>query len=92
MKFVIATLFLLCITAYSATNAQQPDMQALMGAIQCSSNCVEEQNQCHIKLEPSCKQAKDKSACYEECNAAYATCLGGCNPPSPNVFSDSAAQ
>ena len=92
MNYIKTMLFLVFFSATSAANAQQPNMQMLLDAVQCSSNCVDQQTECFAKFEPTCKQAKDKSACYEECNAAYATCLGGCNPPSPDGASDSAVQ
>ncbi len=92
MNYIKALFFILILLTNTAANAQQPDMQTLMDAVQCSSKCVDQQTECFVKLEPSCKQANDKSACYEECNATYTTCLGGCNQPLLDGSSDSAAQ
>ncbi len=74
------------LTNQSGSNAvaQESPFETIASFTLCNSGCVDQMNECTVKMKPQCQNAEDKSACYEPCNAAYSACLGTCPPPPFN--------
>jgi hypothetical protein len=83
---LLSVFLLLLFFSVSATTAPL-DITALNKLMVCQSACVDEMDACLVSLEPKCKNVKDKSACYEPCNAAYTACLGECAKIAPDFGS-----
>ena len=67
----------------SGTTAAAPEsaIESIAQFTQCTSGCVDQMNECLVKMKSQCQNADDNNACNEPCNAAYSACLGSCPPP-----------
>ncbi len=72
--------------------SQQIDITGFTELMVCQSACVDQMDECSVKLEPKCKNTKDKSACYELCDKTYSSCLGECAKIAPDFSSLPKAQ
>lgn len=81
---IMSTLAFLIMSAGTLTaQAEEGAIESLMKWSQCSSECVDQMDECMVKMKKQCSSATDKGACMKPCDDAYSACLGHC--PKPNI-------
>jgi hypothetical protein len=89
MKNIALGVLLLLFGWANAQADNYDDAHAVMAFAKCSQTCVEQMNECQVKLKPKCDNSEHNDHCYDSCNDEYSQCLGKCpkpvltNPQSP---------